>query len=480
MWIAYGTYAIYDSLKNYLSFKIAIPTTLALCLLGCPMLLASENWDDHDRSNRYTAQSMAKMYLDSCDENAILFTIGDNDTFALWYAQDIEEYRTDVRTLNTSLFATDWYIDQMKKAAYNSAPIPSQLTHDFYKWGNNDAIFHKEITSDTLNINQWMNFIESDDKRTQAELQSGAFTNTFPTQHVRIPVNKENVLKNGIVAPEDAHLIVDYIDIKVNEEILYKNRLMMLDIIANNNWERPIYFTGGSFGDADYLWMKDFLQLTGVTYKLVPIKTPLDPNNPFDMGRINTDQLYNMVMQWDWGNGDSPNIYHDPETRKNAITYRSTLARLFENLIREDKIDKAKDIIELGVNKLPIEHYEYYTLVEPFVAGYYEVKELNKARELWHKLAEKYIEKIGYYSSLDIQRQYHSVEEIITQIERFRSVIDILKEYDQEILNEKAGQFNSLIELFPSFYDPKTESYNLSKNTEIIPTEQEGISNEKN
>ena len=466
MWIAYGTYAIYDSIKNYLSFKIAIPTTLALCLLGCPMLLATENWDDHDRSNRYTAQSMAKMYLDSCDENAILFTIGDNDTFALWYAQDIEEYRTDVRTLNTSLFATDWYIDQMKKAAYKSAPIPSQLTHDFYKWGNNDAIFHKEITSDTLNINQWINFIESDDKRTQAELQSGAFTNTFPTKHIRIPVNKENVLKNGIVAPEDAHLIVDYIDITVNDEILYKNRLMMLDIIANNNWERPIYFTGGSFGDADYLWMKDFLQLTGVTYKLVPIKTPLDPNNPFDMGRINTDQLYNMVMQWDWGNGDSPNIYHDPETRKNAITYRSTLARLFETLIRENKIDKAKDIIELGVNKLPIEHYEYYTLVEPFVAGYYEVGEKEKARNLWDKLANKYIEKIGYYSSLDIQRQYRSVEEIITQIERFRSVIDILKEYDQETLSEKAAQFNSLIELFPSFYDPKTEGYILEKNKE--------------
>lgn len=342
----------------------------------------------------------------------------------------------------------------MKRAAYKSAPIPSQLEHKFYRWGNNDAIFHKPITNDTLDIKQWINWIESDNPKTKAELQSGAFTNTYPTQHVRIPVDKEAVLRNGIVAPEDAHLILDYIDIVVKDEILYKNRLLMLDIIANNNWERPIYFTGGSFGDADYLWMKDYLQLTGVTYKLVPIKTALDPNNPFDMGRINTDQLYDIVMNWDWGNGESPDIYHDPETRKNAITYRSTLARLFDKLIQEKKIDKARDIIELGVTKLPIEYYEYYTLVEPYVSGYYQVGEKEKARELWEKLAFKYQEKLGYYASLDLERQYNSAEEIITQVERYRSVIDLLViNDDTDILKEKAAEFNNFLELFTNFYN---------------------------
>ncbi len=459
MWIGFGCFAIFQNIQKYLNTKLASIITISLGLIS-PTLLASENWDDHDRSNRYTAQSMAKMYLDSCKENAILFTIGDNDTFALWYAQDIENYRTDVRTLNTSLFATDWYIDQMKKKAYKSEPIPSKLTHDFYKWGNNDAIFYQPITSDTLDIKQWMHWIESDDKRTQLELQSGAFTNTFPSKFVRIPIDKESVLRNNIVSPKDSDLILDEIIIEIKEEILYKNRLMMFDILANNNWERPIFFTGGSFADADYLWMKDYLQLTGVTYQLVPIKTKLDPNNPFDMGRINADELYEIVMSWDWGNSSSSEIYHDPETRNNAITYRSTLARLFDTLINEGKIEKATQIIDLGMEKLPFEYYGYYTLIEPFIEGYFKVEKPEKALEIWHKLDKKYQEQITYYASLEIEDQYHNVEAIITQIERYRSVIQLLEIHNQDnLLDEKSLEFNELIKLFPSFYDPKTESY---------------------
>jgi len=454
IWIGFGAYAIYEGIRRYLSPKFSVPVVFGVTLLGAPILMASQNWDDHSRANKYTAPAMAKMYLNSCDENALLFTIGDNDTFALWYAQDIEEYRTDVRTINTSLFATDWYIDQMKRAAYKSPPIPSQLEHKFYRWGNNDAIYYKELTKDTLDIKSWMNWIENSDKRTQAELQSGSFVNTFPTKNIRIPVDKEAVLRNGIVAPEDAHLIVDEIILKVKGDILYKNRLLMLDIIANNNWERPIYFTGGSFGDDDYLWMKDYLQLTGLTYKLVPIKTALDRNNPFEMGRINTDQLYDMVMQWDWGNSEDPTIYHDPETRKNAITYRSTLARLMEHLLEEKKVDKAKNVIDLSLKKMPIEYYEYYTLLEPFVNGYYQVGEKEKARELWDKLAIKYQEKLAYYASLKPESMYKNAEDIITQVERYRSVVDLLViNEDYEILEQKADEFNQFLKLFGSFYN---------------------------
>ncbi len=478
IWIGFGVYGIYEGLKKYLSPKVSIPSVLTLTLLAAPVLMASQNWDDHDRSNKYTAPAMAKMYLESCAENAILFTIGDNDTFALWYAQDIEEFRTDVRTVNTSLFATDWYIDQMKRAAYKSPPIPSQLEHEFYRWGNNDAIYYKELTTDTLDIKSWMNWIENPDKRTQAELQSGTFINTFPTKNVRIPVDKEAVLRNGIVAPEDAHLIVDEMVFHIKEDLLYKNRLLMLDILANNNWERPIYFTGGSFGDDDYLWMKDYLQLTGLTYQLVPIKTPLDRNNPFEMGRINTDQLYDMVMKWDWGNSEDPNIYHDPETRKNAITYRSTLARLMENLINEKKAYKAKAIIDLSLEKMPIEFYEYYTLIEPFISGYYQIGEIEKARELWNKLAFKYQEKLAYYASLAPEEQDDEIkqrrmeiayydkhaEKIITQVERYRGVVDLLMiNEDYEILDKKADEFNGYLELFGAFYDKDKEGYKTDK-----------------
>ncbi|GAA4273928.1 DUF2723 domain-containing protein [Aquimarina gracilis] len=460
MWIGFGVYALFDLLKGYLKPKLLAPIVTAVCLLAVPVLLAAQNWDDHDRSDRYTAQAMAKMYLQSCQKDAILFTIGDNDTFALWYAQEIEGYRTDVRTVNTSLFATDWYIDQMKAAAYEGKPIPSQLTHDFYKWGNNDAIYYKPVTNDTMLIKNWMRWIETDDPRTKGDLQSGKKVNTFPTKHIRIPVNKEAVLKNGIVSQEDADLIVPYIDIHLKGDLLFKNRLLMLDIIANNNWERPIYFTGGSYGDDDFLWMKDYLQLDGVTYKLVPIRTKMNPRNPYEMGRIDTDLMYKNVTSWDWGNSNSPNIYHDPETRKNAITYRSNLARLVEALIAEGKKDRAKEIIDLAMDKMPIEYYEYYTLLEPYVTGYYEVGEKQKARDLWNKIAKKYQEKLTYFGSLELKEQYRYAEEIVTNVERYRSVVDLLLiNQDRELIEEKADEFNRYIGLFTRLYSAD-EGYN--------------------
>ncbi len=458
IWIGFGVYALFDLLKEYLKPKLLAPIVTAVCLLAVPVLLAAQNWDDHDRSNRYTAQAMAKMYLQSCQEDAILFTIGDNDTFALWYAQEIEEYRTDVRTVNTSLFATDWYIDQMKSAAYKGKPIPSQLKHKFYRFGNNDAIYYKPITKDTVPIKTWMDWIENDNPKTKGDLQSGKKVNTFPSKHIRIPVDKEAVLRNGIVSLKDADLIVPYIDIHLKGDLLFKNRLLMLDIIANNNWERPIYFTGGSYGDDDFLWMKDYLQLDGVTYKLVPILTKLDRRNPFEMGRIDTDLMYKNVTSWDWGNSEDPNIYHDPETRKNAITYRSNLARLVEALINEGKKEKAKEILDLAMEKMPVEYYEYYTLLEAYVTGYYQIGEKDKARDLWNKVAKKYQDQLTYFGSLELKDQYMYAEDIVTNVERYRSVVDLLLiNKDREMIEEKAEEFNRYLRLFTRLYSADEE-----------------------
>ncbi|WP_373057784.1 protein O-mannosyl-transferase family [Zunongwangia sp. H14] len=468
IWIGFGVYALIDKLKAFVKPKIAVPVVVIATLLAVPTLMASENWDDHDRSNKFTALAMAKMYLDSVEENGIIFTIGDNDTFALWYAQQVEKYRTDVRVINTSLFATDWYIDQMKRKAFESDAIPSQLSHDFYT-GKNDAIFLEQRTNDTLDISTWLNFIQSDDPRTKAELQGGQSVNTYPTQFVRIPVDKQAVLENGIVQPDEAGEIVDHIDIKIDGRVLYKNRLMMLDIIANNNWERPIYFTGGSFGDEDYLWMKDYLQLEGVAYKLVPIRTPVDPRNPFDMGRVNTQKMYNIVKHWDWGNMGDPNIYHDPETRKNAITYRSNLARLVENLLRENDTTAAKEILDLAMEKMPIDEYGYYSLLEPYINGYYEVNEPEKAREIWEQVAQKYQENLKYYSSWDLDRQYRYADEIISNIERYRSLVDLLvRQKDEEIVREKAEEFNEYLRMFRHFYAEEEEIPETNPQQEII------------
>ncbi len=465
LWIGFGVYAIYDTLKNYLPKKLAAPIITLACLLLVPTILAANNWDDHDRSGKYTARAMAKMYLDSCAENGILFTIGDNDTFALWYAQEIEGYRTDVRVVNTSLFQTDWYIDQMKRKAYESDPVPSQLTHDLYKYGTNDYIIIQPVIKDTLEVKQFLDFVGSNNPKTKykyvlqqqdvdlSKVRSQDLNATYlPTSHLRLPVNKENALKSGIVKPEDADKIAPHIDITIKGGALYKNRLLMLDIVANNEWNRPIYFTGGSFGDDDYIWMKDYLQLDGMCYKLVPIKTPVDRANPFDMGRVDSDLMYEKVKKWDWGNSGSPDIYHDVETRKNSITYRGNLARLAEQLINEEKPDKAEEIADIAMDNMPVEYFGYYTLLEPYISTYYEVGNKEKARRLFKEVAKKYQESLSYYSSLKIDNQERLFEDIYTDIQRYKGLVDVLIEYDVEFAENEGDIFNNHLRSFRHFY----------------------------
>ncbi|NNM24010.1 MAG: DUF2723 domain-containing protein, partial [Flavobacteriaceae bacterium] len=453
MWIGYGVYALYEIAKDYLNPKTAVPVVLAVTLLAAPVLLATQNWDDHDRSHRRTANSMGKMYLDSCDENAILFTIGDNDTFALWYQQNIEQYRQDVRIVNTSLFQTDWYIDDMKKKAFSSDPIPSQLTHDKYTYGTRDVIAFQETKEDTVDIKTWMDWVASDNPITKVELNSGQMINSFPSKVIRIPVDKEAVLKNGIVPQKDADLIVPYIDITLKGDFVYKNRLMMFDIMANNNWERPIYFSGGAFGDDDYLWMKDYLQMDGAVYKLVPIRTPVDPRNPFDMGRIDSEKMYDIVMNWEWGNSGDPRVYHDTETRRNGITYRSNLARLAAQLIEEGKNQEAEAVLDLAMEKMPVDLFEYYSLLEPFVLGYYQIDKVDKARKVYEDVSEKHQEYLTYYGSLTLDEQADLIEDIYSKMNQYESLVEITFVYDSEAYyQQEKKKFMNHLNPFRGFF----------------------------
>ncbi|NNC46424.1 MAG: hypothetical protein HKN99_11125, partial [Winogradskyella sp.] len=483
LWIGFGVYAIYDALRTKLKHKLLAPLITLTCLILVPGILVANNWDDHDRSGKYTANAMARKYLQSCAPNAILFTIGDNDSFPLWYLQEIEGVRTDVKVVNTSLFQTDWYIDQMKRKAYESDPIPSQLTHDQYKYGTRDYIMRREISRDTILIKDFLNFITSEQPKTKLKfvIESQGEdpsvypshllnSNYFPTRYVRIPVNKENVLKSGIVKPKDADKILPYIDMEITNSAIYKNRLLMLDILANNNWERPIYFSGGAFGDEDYVWLKDYLQLDGLCYKLVPIKTEVSEANPFDMGRVDADLMYDMVTSWEWG-GSGEDIYHDTETRRNGITYRSNLARLIEQLINENKLDKAEEIADLAMEKMPVDIFGYYTLLEPYISAYYEVENPEKAQKLYMQVASKYQENLTYYSTLSIENQNNLIEEIITDIERYRSLVDVLIVYgDKDFALQETRKFNDYLSLFDHFMGPQDfeeEPSGLSDNVSI-------------
>ena len=461
LWIGIGVYALWDKFQAMSKSKFMAPVISILCLVAVPGILISQNWDDHDRSERRTAHAMAVNYLESCAPNAIIFTIGDNDTFPLWYAQEIEGIRRDIRVVCTSLFNVDWYIDQMKRKAYESDPIPSKLTHEQYKWGTRDYIIKEVVTKDTLNINQFIDFISSDDERTKYGYvleQQGYQTkgqrnqdlnaNYAPTEFVRIPVNKEAVLKNGVVAAKDADKIVDYIDIKITGQAIYKNRMMMLDIIAQNNWERPIYFSGGAFGDDDYIWMKDYLQLDGFAYKLVPIKTPIQKGSPF-MGRIDTEKMYTLIKNWEWGNSGDPNIYHDVETRRNSITYRGHMARLIEELINEKQLEKAEEIADLAMEKMPVDIFGYYTFLEPFIGAYYEVEAKEKARELYQQVAVKYQENLNYFGQISDNNQSKHIQNIYFDIERYKGLVDTISVYeDEDFIKTEMEKFNGYLRLF--------------------------------
>ena len=444
MWIAFGVYAIYDGIKKYIQPKIAGPVIIAVTLLAAPVLMASQNWDDHDRSGKYTAVAMAKAYLSSCEKNAILFTIGDNDTFPLWYAQEIEGFRTDVRIVNTSLLMTDWYIDQMKAKAYESEPMPISFVSSQYKQGTRDYSLYVPEVDSRWPLSNFLNFLKEDNVDVTKELNNGHFVNFYPTNKIRIPVNRDEIIKNKVVSAKQFDSIAPYIDVTIKGDALYKNRLIMLDIINNNNWKRPVYFTGGSFGDDDYLWMKDYLQLDGMVFKLVPVRTAIPKDgSPLDMGYIDTDKMYDIVMAWDWGNSESPKIYHDPETRKNSITYRTNLARLMEALIKEGKKDKAKKIIDLAMQKMPVEYYEYYTLLEPFATGYYELGQKQQARQLLDKLIKKYQENLIFYRGLAIDDQNAIAVDIVTAIERYRSLLWVMKDNgDDGYYNAAKAKFN--------------------------------------
>ena len=452
MWIAFGIYAIFEWLINYIKPKVAIPLVLCVCFLASPVLLAKENWDDHDRSNKYTALAMAKAYLDSCEPNAILFTIGDNDTFPLWYMQEIEGYRTDIRIVNTSLFMTDWYIDQMKMKTHKSEPIPSSFKREQYRGSTRDYSLFVERTEEPLLLSEILQFVSLNDDRAKISLDSGNKVNYFPTKKVIYPIDKNTIIKNKVVNPKYYDSIVPQIEFTITDKALYKNRLMMLDIVNENNWKRPIYFTGGSFGEDDYIWMKDYLQLDGMCFKLVPLKTPTDDPNPMRMGSIDADKMYSIVMKWDWGNSGNSAIYHDPETRKNSITYRTNLARLMETLLLEGKNDKAEKVIDLAMAKMPIAYFEYYSMVEPFAMGYYEVGKKDKARKVVAELIQKYQESLTYFSGFKLADQYYYASDIVSDIEQYRGLIELIRAADdREFYEKEKAKFNNFNKRFAVF-----------------------------
>ncbi len=400
VWIGLGVLALYEGLAKLISKKIAAPLAGLLCLTFVPVIMASENWDDHDRSGRYLGRDVAFNYLESCAPNSILFTNGDNDTFPLWYAQEVEGKRTDVRVCNLMLLNTDWYIDQMKMKVYESDPLPVTLPVKKYYDGINNQVFIIEKTKDPVDIATIIDWVNSDNPGTKVQVSATEVLDIIPSRTIRIPVDAKKVLASGTVSPEDSAKIVPYIDIKLKGSSILKSQLIVLDILAHNDWQRPLYCVTGYHNDA--LGLEEYFQLEGLAYRLVPIKS--ENRSWVDYGRIETDILYeNMMNKFVWGGANDEKVNIDYNHRRTITVVRARLsyARLAKELVSEGKNEKAVQVLDRCMEVLPLSNVPYDPYFPDIIEGYFIAGNTDKAVSLTNDFCNHYYEQLDYYLKQD-------------------------------------------------------------------------------
>lgn len=400
IWIGIGVLSIYEFMRKKIPNITSAGIVTLITLIFVPGIMAKENWNDHDRSNRYVTRDFASNYLNTCAPNAILFTHGDNDTFPLWYAQEVEGIRTDVRVVNLSLLNTDWYIDQMKRKAYESEPVPFSLEKDQYRQGTRDDIPIVERISDRVDVKQVVDFIGSDNQQTQLSTYGDSKVNFMPTKKLKLKVDSAKVVENGTVKEEDADKIVDEIRWEVNKSRITKGEMMILDLLAHNNWERPIYFVSPS-SDAN-LGLQDYLQEEGFAYRLIPVKT--EAENQITAGRVALDSMYaNLMEKFDWGNINHEDVYVDYTTRRTTqvIRVRNKFARLAGELNKRGDNNKAIEVVDKAVELFPHSKIPYDIWVLDLIEEYYKAGANEKANDLAEELAGYMKEEINYYSKLE-------------------------------------------------------------------------------
>ena len=399
IWIGLGVLFLWEMLSKITGEKAAVPLVAVISLLAVPGLMAKENWDDHDRSGRHTATAVAKNYLESCAPGAILFTNGDNDTFPLWYAQEVEEVRTDVRVCNLMLFNTDWYIDQMKLKAYESEPLPLSLPKAKYYDGVNNQVFIYERIKDPVDIKMVVDFVASEDPGSKLTFQDGEVRDYIPTRKIRIPVDREKVLASGTVKEKDADLIVPYIDITLKGNTILKSQMMVLDFLANNEWERPVYFVTGYHNDA--FGLEEYFQLEGNAFRLVPIKS--HNISWLDYGRVDTDILYdNLVNRFEWGNANDEEVYLDYYHIRTILVIRARLnyARLAKALVAEGDTVRAVKSLDFIMEELPLSKLPWDMYMPDIIDAYLSAGAEEKALALSEEMKAYYGERLDYYTSL--------------------------------------------------------------------------------
>ena len=451
IWLGLGVLALREFFAWLLRRHDKVAAVVAVVVaLGVPTLLAAENWDDHDRSGRYMARDIGWNYLQSTLPNSIILNYGDNDTFPLWNNQEVYGVRPDVRIMNTSYLGGEWYIDQMKTKANEAEGVPFSLPK--YKYTHmNDWVPVKEVINRPVNIKEVMQFILNDDRASQLKLVDGTYTDYIPTKRIALPVNKENAIASGIVKEEDRHLMVDTIHIELRPSSLDKGKLMLLDLLANFDWKRPIYLTQvyilQDFG------LLDYLQFDGYAYRFVPIRTRMD--SAWDIGRIDPDYAASRMRDtFRYGNLADPDVYVDYFTQYNlgAAQTRASFARVAKSLLAENRVKEAVELLDLGLERLPIDQLRFTDAnTYPFLEAYYAAGALGdptateKGDRLMRAYTENIIEYIEYYLQFDGvhgQMVDAELEDRIGELEQAYFLASYARRYD--IVRELNAYYRSL------------------------------------
>ena len=451
IWIGLSVLALFDILSKYINSKLTVILVTIVCFLAAPYIMAKDGWDDHDRSGRYTCVDFASDYLNSCAPNAILFTNGDNDTFPLWYAQEVDGIRTDVRVVNLSLLNTDWHIDAAKRKAYDSDPVPFSLTWDQYKEGTREYVYFIPDTTicpagKYFNLKQLMDFVASDDPQTKFPTARGS-VEYFPTKNLRIPVDKETVLKNGTVSKKDADSVVSAIEWTVGRYGVQKNNLMVLDLLANNDWKRPIYFASNS-GSSTYLGLDKYLQLEGLAYRVVPVKN--NNKSSGEIGFVNTDAMYNNMMnKFKWGNIQDTSLYFDETVTGTAMSLRLSFTRLANALVAEGKNDSAVKVLDKCQQLFPEKNVEYNYYEYLVGESYYKAGAIDKANRVMKRLTDLNEQHLKYYFSFTGDKantiSYHKQQ----SLGMMQRIAQTALEYKQEDITKKAkGLFDQYYSVY--------------------------------
>jgi len=392
-YVGFGVLGIISMLSKIM--KPAIAALVAILIsLSAPIIMANQNWDDHDRSDRYFSVDSAKNFLASCAPNAILFTGGDNDTFPLWYVQEVEGFRTDVRVVVLSYFNTDWYIEQMTRPAYKSAPFPFSLTKEDYRQGGlNDFLLYDPNSGITgaINLKQYLKLLKDNIPQLRYETKAGA-SHIVPSKQMFLDVDTTKVLSMGIIPNNMKDIIVPRMQWAMKKNYLEKKDLMVLDLIANNNWERPIYFNNTSRMGVG-LDFSNYLVQEGNAFRLLPVN-----NQVKDLDLVDTDIMYdNLMHNFYYRELNNPKVYYNEDYRKFVLNQRSSFNTLIASLINERKEEKAREVALKSLELMPDISLPYDYTTPTLVEYLLVLGEKEKAIEIAKILGKRADEKVGYY-----------------------------------------------------------------------------------